>query len=226
MAMNGAMDLGAAKLKAGAANQARTQAETVGLARRMDAANLGRNLASNRATSAGLALTAGNSSANTGQIPLAAAQSGVNMMNSGYSGAQQGLAGAASTFGQIAKVQSQDSGMLGDLGTIAGAGLKMYATSDVNMKQDIEPVDPEQALTTVTATPVTKWAYKAGTVADDGGKKHVGPMAQDVQRTMGEKAAPKGKKIDLISMNGVAMAAIQGLDRKVNRIAAAAGLPA
>lgn len=35
MALQGTMDINAAKLKAGAANAARTQAETVGLARRM-----------------------------------------------------------------------------------------------------------------------------------------------------------------------------------------------
>lgn len=238
MAMQGTMDLGAAKLKAGAANAARTQVETIGHARKMDAANLGRNLASNQATSAGLALTAGNNSTSNAQVPLSVAQSGANIMNTGFSGAQQGLAGAASTYGQIANLQQKASaesgaafGALGSVagqfaGSSAGSALIAGAFSDVNMKEDIEPVDPDQALQAVEATPVSNWAYKAGTVADDGGQKHTGPMAQDVKRTMGEKVAPNGKKLDLISMNGVAMAAIQGLSRKVDRIAAASGLPA
>lgn len=51
-------------------------------------------------------------------------------------------------------------------------------------------------------------------------------MARDVQKNMGGKVAPKGKKIDLIAMNGVTMAALQGLSKKVDQIAAAAGLPA
>lgn len=223
MAMQGVMDLGAAKLKAGAANQARTQAETVGLARRMDAANLGRNLASNQATSAGLALTAGNNSTANAQVPLSVAQSGVGIMNSGYSGAQAGLSNAASTYGSIANIQSKaDDAMWGAVGSVAGAAM---VKSDVNIKQDIEPVDPGQALAAVEAIPISNWAYRSGTVADDGGKRHTGPMAQDTHRVLGEKAAPKGKKIDLISLNGVTMAAVQGLSRKVDRIAASAGLP-
>jgi hypothetical protein len=35
----------------------------------------------------------------------------------------------------------------------------------------------------------------------------------------GDEAAPGGKKLNLISMNGKAMAAIQSLDKKVNRLA-------
>ena len=35
---------------------------------------------------------------------------------------------------------------------------------------------------------------------------------------MGETAAPGGKQIDLISMNGISMAAIAALDKKVGRL--------
>lgn len=51
-------------------------------------------------------------------------------------------------------------------------------------------------------------------------------MEQDVQRTMGDKVAPKGKKIDLVSMNGITMAAVQGLSQKVDRIMASQGIRA
>ena len=49
--------------------------------------------------------------------------------------------------------------------------------------------------------------------------ENTGPMAQDANATMGEQAAPEGKKINLISMNGKTMAAIQALDKKVNQLA-------
>ena len=58
------------------------------------------------------------------------------------------------------------------------------------------------------------------------GAKHTGPMAQDVQRTMGDKVAPKGKKIDLVSMNGITIAAVQGLSQKVDRLMASQGIRA
>ena len=64
-------------------------------------------------------------------------------------------------------------------------------------------------------TPVSSWRYKDG--QGDGGA-HVGPMAQNVRKTMGETAAPDGKQIDLISMNGISMAAIAALDKKVGRL--------
>ena len=40
---------------------------------------------------------------------------------------------------------------------------------------------------------------------------------------MGETAAPGGKQIDLISMNGISMAAIAALDKKVGRLERRAG---
>lgn len=239
MAMQNQMGIQEAAAKAGASTQARNNVEIQGYGRKMDAANLGRNLASNQATSAGIALNQGNSaasnSASTGQITAG----GNAILNSGYAGAQAGYAGAGSTYLGMAGIQqkadSGSSGAFGALGSVAGqyagstAGSAQLATmfSDVNMKENIEPVDPAQALESVTQTPVSNWAYKQGIKPSDGGQTHTGPMAQDVNKTMGEGAAPGGKKIDLISMNGIAMAAIQGLNQKVDKIMAAQqGMPA
>lgn len=96
--MQKSFDLSAASMKAGAENNLRTQVETIGAARKADAANL----ASNQAISAGISLNQGNSAVANGQVPLAVAQGGVAMMNGGYAGAQGGLPGAASTYGMIA----------------------------------------------------------------------------------------------------------------------------
>lgn len=241
LALQNQFNLGAAGMQAAAQNNSRTQVETIGAARKADAANLGRNLASNQATSAGIALNQGNSAVANGQVPLNVAQGGVSMMNSGFSGAQQGLSGAANTYGTIGGINNQaanaNNGLFGALGTAVGgyagstAGSNLLTTglmalSDVTKKEDITPMDPAQALASVEDTPVSNWAYKQGVIPGENGDKHTGPMAQDVQRTMGDKVAPKGKKIDLVSMNGITMAAVQGLSQKVDRLMASRGIPA
>ena len=43
-------------------------------------------------------------------------------------------------------------------------------------------------------------------------------MAQSVRKTMGNAVAPGGKAIDIVSMNGKMMAAIQALSKKVNQL--------
>lgn len=235
LAIDNQLSIQGAALHAGAENTARTQVETIGAAKKMDAASLGRNLPANQATSAGLALTAGNSAVANGAMSGNINAQGNAIMTGGYAGAQSGLSGAANTYGNIASIQQKagdNSGLWGALGAVGGAfagseagSAALLAFSDKNLKKNIKPVDPDKALDAVAATPVSNWAYKNGTDASDGGKRHTGPMAQDVQKTMGDKVAPKGKKIDLISMNGIAMAAIQGLNKKVNRVMAMQGLP-
>lgn len=219
LAMSNQMALGEAAAKAGAANKAREQVELQGYARKMDAANLGRNLASNQATSAGVALNAGNSAVNNAGVPLVQSNAAVQTAGQGFNTAIQGNNSAGNLYGQAAQLESQDSGIWGALGTVAGGwaagGFKM-PTSDKNAKKNIKPVSDEQALNAVKSTPVSSWDYKPG--QGDGGS-HVGPMAQHVQKTMGEQAAPGGKQIDLITMNGMNMAATAALARKVDKLA-------
>lgn len=214
LALQGAMNLGAAKLKAGAANSARQQVETIGAAKLSDAANLGRNIASSQATSAGLALSSGNSAVNNAQVPLSVANNGAALMNSGFNGAQSGLSSANSTYNSINNAQSQagnNDALWGTLGQIGSA----YAFSDKNMKNSRKPVDTKRSLAAVRKTPVESWKYNKNSAANDGGKTHVGPMAQAVRRSLGDAVAPGGKKIDLVSMNGHLTAAVQQLDKEV-----------
>lgn len=221
LALSNQMSLGEATAKAGAANSARKNVETVGRAMKMDAASLGRNLASNQATSASLALNAGNSATANAAQPVSQAQSAASMMGQGYSTAIQGNASAGSLYGQAAQASSQDSGIWGALGGVAGSFLggsgfnTLISKSDKNAKKDIKPVSDEDALEAVKKTPVSTWNYKKG--EGDGGS-HVGPMAQHVRKTMGEKVAPGGKQIDLITMNGVTMAGMAALARKVDKL--------
>ena len=225
MTMQSALGLQEAAAKAGAANKARDAVETQGWARRMDAASLGRNLASNQATSAGVALNAGNSAVGNAGVPLAQSNASAGLMQQGFSGAVSANNSAGQLSIGAANAGRQDnSGVWGALGSVAGkfagseAGSAMIAgrLSDKNAKKNIKPMSDEKALQAVKDTPVSEWTYKDG--KGDGGT-HIGPMAQHVKKTMGENVAPGGKQIDLISMNGMNMAATAALARKVDKLA-------
>jgi hypothetical protein len=206
---------------------AHDKVQTQGYARRMDAASLGRNMAANQATSAGIALNQGNSAVANGQAAGNIAAQGAQLMNSGYAGAQNGLAGSANTYTNIANINQKandNSGTMALVGSLAGTAAKMYMSSDVEKKEGIESINPDDALNAVNKTPIAEWQYKEGNQASDGGVRHTGPMAQDVQKNMGDKVAPNGKKIDIISMNGITMAAIQSLSKKVDSIVASQGI--
>jgi hypothetical protein len=133
---------------------------------------------------------------------------------------------------------------LGGLGSLAAGGAKLYSAfgSDKNIKKKTgrmmdtaealeelndhpgtdnepdegEPTTPADQLAATVATPVHKgWQYdpaKGG--PDDGGQPHDGPMAQDVQRNFGGRAAPRGRMIDPITMNGHLMGAVQQLAKQ------------
>jgi hypothetical protein len=217
LAMQSQMGLSEAAMKAGAANTARDKVELMGNAMKMDAASLGRGLAANQATSAGVALNAGNSAVGNAGTPLAQAQAATSMMGQGFNTAVGANNSAGSLYGSAAKIEADaSSGLMGDLATIGMAGAKLFGpTSDVNAKQNIKPMSDEQALKAIEKTPVSTWDYKKG--EGDGGR-HTGPMAQEVNKNMGEQAAPGGKKLDLITMNGVTMAGMAALARKVDKL--------
>jgi len=118
-ALSSQMSMAEAAAKAGAANKARDQVELQGYARKMDAANLGRNLASNQATSAGVALNAGNSAVGNAQVPVTMGQSAGSFVGNGFNTALQGMGSASNTFGRIAGQQSGGD-IWGGLGNIAG----------------------------------------------------------------------------------------------------------
>lgn len=83
------------------------------------------------------------------------------------------------------------------------------SSSDRNMKQDFQPVDSLSVLQKVLQLPVQTWAYKS-----DPGTKHLGPMAQDFYAAFGTGA--DDKHIAVVDEGGVALAAIQGLNEKLN----------
>lgn len=83
-------------------------------------------------------------------------------------------------------------------------------TSDRNAKEDFASIDPRRVLEKVSSLPVTQWRYKQ----DTNGVKHIGPMAQDFQAAFGLNGADD-THISVVDEGGVALAAIQGLNQKL-----------
>jgi hypothetical protein len=81
--------------------------------------------------------------------------------------------------------------------------------SDKNRKTDFQDVDPIKILDRVAALPVREWRY-TNEVAS---VKHLGPTAQDFQNAFG--LGTDETSIGTLDADGVALAAIQGLNRKV-----------
>jgi hypothetical protein len=80
--------------------------------------------------------------------------------------------------------------------------------SDRNVKRDFAPVSSSQILEKVLQLPVSEWSYKI-----DAATRHIGPMAQDFYSTFNVGA--DDKHITTIDEGGVALAAIQGLNQKM-----------
>jgi len=80
--------------------------------------------------------------------------------------------------------------------------------SDRNLKAGFTPVDPAEVLAKVAALPVTRWHY-----TNDTATPHLGPVAQDFHAAFGLGA--DDKHIADVDEGGVALAAIQGLNQKL-----------
>lgn len=202
---------------AGASNKARTAGRLEGYAMTDRATN----------TLAGypsMSMAATGAGAGMGMSGTGLTNGALTGMNAG-AGQAAGVAGAmgsnaTSMYGAQASYKNTQDQMTnqGDpFMNMLGQGAMTYAMSDVNAKEAIDPLAPGEALAKVEAIPVSEWQYKPGE-GQDPNQRHTGPMAQDVQRVVGEQAAPDGTKIDLISLNGLNMAATKDLNQKVDRL--------
>jgi len=97
--------------------------------------------------------------------------------------------------------------------TLTSSGLTVAGTinssSDRNVKENFQPVNAGAVLAKVAALPLSEWSYKA----DEDHSRHLGPMAQDFHAAFGTGA--DDKHIAVVDEGGVALAAIQGLNEKV-----------
>jgi hypothetical protein len=100
------------------------------------------------------------------------------------------------------------SGTAAGVSLAAGSGT-WSSLSDRNAKNGFAPVTPQQVLAQVAALPITKWSYKT-----EQGVRHIGPMAQDFHAAFG--VGEDDRHITTVDEDGVALAAIQGLNQKLN----------
>jgi len=84
------------------------------------------------------------------------------------------------------------------------------ALSDRNVKKDVRPLDCQLVLQKLSAVPVTQWHYQW---EKDSDPLNVGPMAQDFKAAF--YPGRDDKTISTLEFDGVALAAIQGLNEKV-----------
>ncbi len=162
LAMQNQNMLGLSAQRAQAMTGARTQAEQLGWARRMDAAGLGRGLAGASTAAYGGATGAGTSGMNTSMAP-----------GTQY---QAGLAGAGQTAGGVLNAQTSayNTGInaTGEMyGTAVGLST-MAARSDRRLKEDIKLVGVDEG----TGLNLYEFTYKGGT-----GTKYIGVMADEAK---------------------------------------------
>jgi hypothetical protein len=95
-----------------------------------------------------------------------------------------------------------------------GAGVTVNGTfnnvSDRNAKQDFSSVNPAAILDKVIGLPLSEWSYK-----EDPTTRHIGPVAQDFRSAFA--IGTDERHIAPLDEGGVALAAIQGLNRKLEQ---------
>ena len=79
-------------------------------------------------------------------------------------------------------------------------------SSDRNAKESFAPVDSREILARVAAMPIQRWNFK-----QDTDTRHIGPMAQDFYAAF--EVGTDEKHIATVDADGVALAAIQGLNQ-------------
>lgn len=92
------------------------------------------------------------------------------------------------------------------------AGTTLVHTSDATRKRNAQPVDPDAVLEGVARLPIERWQY------DNDDAYHLGPMAQDFSAAFG--LGVNDRTIATVDGDGVALAAIQALHRRVEELTA------
>ena len=81
--------------------------------------------------------------------------------------------------------------------------------SDRNVKKEVEAANVGEVLARLRELPISTWTY----VTEPSGVRHLGPMAQDFRASFG--LGNDDRSYQAVDGHGVAMAAIQALDRLV-----------
>ena len=93
-------------------------------------------------------------------------------------------------------------------GSVISKGVTLV--SDRNAKTNFSSVNGRTVLEKLSRLPISRWNYKTDATA----LKHIGPMAQDFHAAFGLNGSDD-KHISVVDAQGVALAAIQGLNEKL-----------
>lgn len=215
--------------RAGATTNARVQADNLGWAKRMDVTGLGRGLTGASQGAYSLSANAGSAAADNNARAGDRLVSGTSAANGtilqgqglGIQGLGSVLGSQTSRYNAELNSSSQNGAAVGSLvGTGLGVASKVWLSSG-ELKDDKKPLDGELIVRGLQRIPVEAWRYKEG-VADEG--HHIGPYAEDIHREFGDAAAPRGKTLDPVSMNGLTIAAVKNLADRMVRVEKSAGL--
>ena len=178
--MQNASGLMQAANRANAMTNARTQADQMGYARKLDAAGLGRGLSGASLAAYGGANQAGSmaggNAQSAGQNYMGNMSRGAGTIAGGYNSQLQGLSSVLNAQTQT-YINSNDSfmgdlgGVLGGAGALAKAG-GFAALSDRRLKENVENVGVDQR----TALTLYEWSY-----IGDESKRFRGVMADEVE---------------------------------------------
>jgi hypothetical protein len=84
-------------------------------------------------------------------------------------------------------------------------------TCDMNVKDNFSSVDTRQVLEKLAGVPIREWNYKD----DPTSVRHIGPTSQDFQIAFALNGDDE-TNISSVDAQGVALAAIQGLNKKLD----------
>ena len=96
--------------------------------------------------------------------------------------------------------------------TLASGGGSWASLSDEASKTAITPVSGGAVLRKLASVPISEWSYRA----QGPSIRHIGPMAQDLSRAFG--VGEDSRHITSIDADGIALAAIKGLNKKVRAL--------
>jgi hypothetical protein len=125
-------------------------------------------------------------------------------VNAGFISVGSGVSLNGNGNVQAGNVQAQSAQFSGNV-----QAQSFTTTSDRNAKEQFRPVNAREVLSHLASLPIETWNFKQ----DDSGAQHIGPMAQDFYAAF--QVGPDDKHITTVDADGVAFAAIQGLNEIV-----------
>ena len=133
------------------------------------------------------------------QLAIAPSGQGTKIVQGGLN-----VAGDGGNFG----IEVATGNVTVDVGSVTATAFNN--SSDRNLKEKFAPVNTEEVLQKVASLPISNWNFK-----QDASTRHIGPMAQDFYAAF--NVGTDNRHIATVDEDGVALAAIQGLNEKLKQ---------